>query len=468
MAPIPNALWDAEVMGAGAQAGGHLVFVGTLTALSAFLLLLALLLLCASCQGQKKTTGHTGDHDNLMNGMSEKEAFTQSVESAATDLVASSSQNGPLTSGTGSLKVSLPINIPYADDEARPVILVLSSAVLTDDTLDNSPQPSEDMLSSQSELRSSKCPQDRQLPSIPPTGTQEGSAADPQAASGDGTYEVVKESASRDVSVEDSLYETVKELKDPERRELPNGTSAPVLGGEPCPPVLNGGLSPGSRARAPLSEGAEYASVDLNKKSRYSADLESRRSAPPPADEPEESEEERPPPIPDKVLDENENQQPAQGSAEGLQNGEVNHLPPSTSINGDPQLSEKEVGIPPVPHFHELSALYSSIAKPSVVQKENDYSSIGEIKSEISQSLSESGSGDLYATVKDINWHPEPGGLPEHQEDSPEPADPGYETIKIAASGDKDAGTGKEALAQREPDYESVGDLELNREISRL
>ncbi|XP_018582741.1 phosphoprotein associated with glycosphingolipid-enriched microdomains 1 [Scleropages formosus] len=429
MAPIPNALWDAEVMGAGAQAGGHLVFVGTLTALSAFLLLLALLLLCASCQGQKKTTGHTGDHDNLMNGMSEKEAFTQSVESAATDLVASSSQNGPLTSGT----------------------------VLTDDTLDNSPQPSEDMLSSQSELRSSKCPQDRQLPSIPPTGTQEGSAADPQAASGDGTYEVVKESASRDVSVEDSLYETVKELKDPERRELPNGTSAPVLGGEPCPPVLNGGLSPGSRARAPLSEGAEYASVDLNKKSRYSADLESRRSAPPPADEPEESEEERPPPIPDKVLDENENQQPAQGSAEGLQNGEVNHLPPSTSINGDPQLSEKE-----------LSALYSSIAKPSVVQKENDYSSIGEIKSEISQSLSESGSGDLYATVKDINWHPEPGGLPEHQEDSPEPADPGYETIKIAASGDKDAGTGKEALAQREPDYESVGDLELNREISRL
>ncbi|KAL4629938.1 phosphoprotein associated with glycosphingolipid-enriched microdomains 1 [Arapaima gigas] len=423
MAPILNTLWDTGVMGAGVQAGGQLVLVGTLSTLSAFLLLLVLLLLCASCQGQKKTTGHTADHDILMNGVSEKEAFTQSVESAATDLVASSSQNGPLTSGT----------------------------VLTDDTLDNSPQPSEDMLSSQSELRSSKCPQDRQLPSIPPTGAQNGSTLDPQAATGDATYEVVKESASRDVSIEDSLYETVKELKDSEHRDLPDDTTASVLGGEQCPSVLNGGPSPGSPARAPLSVGVEYASVDLNKKSRYSADLESRRSAPPPADEPDESEEERPPPIPDKVLDENENQTPY-GSTGGLQNGEVNHLPPSVSITGNPQLSE-----------NELSALYSS-----VVEKENDYSSIGEIKSEISQSLPESGSGDLYATVKDINWQPVPGGLVEHTEDSPDPADPGYETIKIATLGDKDVGPGEDALAQREPDYESVGDLGLNREISRL
>lgn len=54
-------------------------------------------------------------------------------------------------------------------------------------TQDTSPQPSEEMLSSQSELRSSKCPQDRQLPSIPPN---DGLPGDGPAASGDSTYEV--------------------------------------------------------------------------------------------------------------------------------------------------------------------------------------------------------------------------------------------------------------------------------------
>uniref|UniRef100_A0A4W5N2M1 Phosphoprotein membrane anchor with glycosphingolipid microdomains 1 n=1 Tax=Hucho hucho TaxID=62062 RepID=A0A4W5N2M1_9TELE len=189
---------------------------------------------------------------------------SQSVDSPGTDLLVSCSHNGPLTSGT----------------------------VLTD-TQDSSPQPSEEMLSSQSELRSSKCPQDRELPSIPPNSALEGmgSSSGPLLPpSGDGTYEVVKErggdlTASRDVSVEDSLYETVKELKD----------------------------HPGSMAveRGPLCAGVEYASVDLNKKSRYSADLETRRSATitaavSPTEEPEE--EERPPPVPDKVLDENDNQ----------------------------------------------------------------------------------------------------------------------------------------------------------------
>lgn len=43
------------------------------------------------------------------------------------------------------------------------------------------------MLSSQSELRSSKCPQDRELPSIPPNN---GLIGDGPQASGDSTYEV--------------------------------------------------------------------------------------------------------------------------------------------------------------------------------------------------------------------------------------------------------------------------------------
>lgn len=66
-------------------------------------------------------------------------------------------------------------------------LLLFSAEPVLTDTQDSSPQASEDMLSSQSELRSSKCPQDRELPSIPPTNALTGEGA---PASGDSTYEV--------------------------------------------------------------------------------------------------------------------------------------------------------------------------------------------------------------------------------------------------------------------------------------
>lgn len=175
--------------------------------------------------------------------------------------------------------------------------------------MDTSPHPSEEMLSSQSELRSSKCPQDRELPSIPPSGAIQ----DGPGGSADGTYEVLKDGAPRDLSAEDSLYETVKELKD---IGLPNGTLTPE---EPPSALVNGRLSPSPSTpeRSPLPNGVEYASIDLRKKSRYSADIEARRSAAMVTPvEPEE--EEKPPPIPDKALDENDNQH-----INGLQNGQV-------------------------------------------------------------------------------------------------------------------------------------------------
>ncbi len=176
--------------------------------------------------------------------------------------------------------------------------------------MDTSPQPSEDMLSSQSEIRSSKYHQDRELPSIPPTDTLK-AAIDAQAPTGECTYEVVKDSASRDVSVEDCLYETVKELKD---IGLPNGTLSPE---EPPEPLLNGHPSPGTPDHTMLPNGVEYASVNLSKKSRYSTDMEARRSAA--IVNFEEPEDEKPPPVPDKVLDENENQQIPNGQV-GLPN----------------------------------------------------------------------------------------------------------------------------------------------------
>lgn len=207
----------------------------------------------------------------------------------------------PVVQVTVYSNVSLTLSINDYSGFSHSFHLPLSS-VLTD-TMDTSPQPSEDMLSSQSEIRSSKYHQDRELPSIPPI--------DAQAPAGEGTYEVVKDSASRDVSVEDCLYETVKELKD---IGLSNGTLSPE---EPPAPLLNGHPSPATPDHTMLPNGVEYASVNLSKKSRYSTDMEARRSAA--IVNFEEPEDEKPPPVPDKVLDENENQQIPNGQV-GLPN----------------------------------------------------------------------------------------------------------------------------------------------------
>ncbi|XP_030002447.1 phosphoprotein associated with glycosphingolipid-enriched microdomains 1 [Sphaeramia orbicularis] len=455
MAPVLNGVWwgpEAGVVGSGAAAAGsvaswlgseQLVLVCTLSTLTALLLVSVLLLLCAGCQGQKKAVnGHpAGDHENLMNGVSERETISQSADSPATDLAVSSSHNGPLTSGT----------------------------ILTD-TQDTSPQPSEEMLSSQSELRSSKCPQDRELPSIPPNNALIGDRPPP---SGDSTYEVVKEiaAASRDVSVEDSLYETVKELKDPlVQLELPNGTAQlpPDEPPHPAPPtLLNGHLSPCTPERGPLCMGVEYASVDLNKKSRHSADVDAKRHSDNPSvpHKPlEEPEEDLPPPVPEKVLDENDNQPVVVNGlvGAGLHNGELpSPLSPAPGF-GNHILSDNE------------SPVYSTVNKThcdnavNEEDKEHDYSSIAEIKGLVPASSS----SDLYATVNDIYAHPDdpqPG-----EEPSLDSTDPGYETIRIPKTGSSDdehrAGQGAEGSdgGKPEPDYESVGELGLSQELSRL
>ncbi|XP_004549261.2 phosphoprotein associated with glycosphingolipid-enriched microdomains 1 isoform X1 [Maylandia zebra] len=446
MAPVLSGVWwgpEAGVVGSETAAStgvaswlgsGQLILIVTLSILTALLLVSVLLLLCASCQGQKKAVnGHpAGDHQSLVNGVSERD-ISQSADSPATDAAVSTSHNGPLTSGT----------------------------ILTD-TQDTSPQLSEEMLSSQSELRSSKCPQARQLPSIPPNNALIGNGPPP---SGDSTYEVVKEMAvaSRDVSADESLYETVKELKDgPAEAGLPNGTIQPSPDEPPPhpPALLNGHISPSTPERGPIFAGAEYASVNLNKKSRHSADMEAKRrsgNAAVPQQKPqEEPEEDLPPPVPEKVLDENDNQ-PAlmmNGLAEaGLHNGEL-HSPPSPAPKFDNHvLSDNE------------SAVYSTVNKTNCddavneEDKEHDYSSIAEIKGLVPASSS----GDLYATVRDIYSQP----------DEPGPADstdPGYETIRIPktnSSEDEHRAEGSD-VGKAEPDYESVGELGLGPEMSRL
>ncbi|XP_063041467.1 phosphoprotein associated with glycosphingolipid-enriched microdomains 1 isoform X2 [Engraulis encrasicolus] len=501
MAPALSVVLGAELAGSGVivLANGQLALVGILTAVSAFLLLSLLLMLCASCQGQKKANGHPGDHETLMNGVSEKEVCSQSVESQGTDLAASSSHNGPLTSGT-----------------------VLS------DTIDTSPQPSEEMLSIQSELRSSKCPQDRELPSIPSGGVGGGgppslngpptmhmtsdhpSAPDDGEGIGgaEGTYETVCGGgvSSRDVSAEDSLYETVKGDVGL-GATLTNGVlSSPddECGGEPTrrissyqdppsvPPQANGVLlnghltptpSPPTPERGPLVAGVEYASIDLNKKSRYSADMEARRRSTPATtpdprkqkQEEEEEEEDKPPPIPDKVLDENDNQHTI-SNIMMPHNGQL-PSPVGSSLPEDHVTLENELYSSVLRQRGEAGDLEGRLCDLEE-DKEGDYSSIGDLRClGTTESESESVTNDLYACVKDI-YADDPRGTPcgggggSGGDMNGDLGDPGYETIRIPKGAEHHHhhhnGQSDASVQPVEPDYESVAELGLSRDLSRL
>lgn len=120
------------------------------------------------------------------------------------------------------------------------------------------------------------------------------------------------------------------------------------------------------------------------------------------------------------------------------------------------------------------AAVYSTVDKKNCdnavneEDKEHDYSSIAEIKGIVPTSSS----SDLYATVRDIYTQP---GEPQLEEDPTlDSTDPGYETIRIPKTSSPDDNQkperGAEGLdpTKAEPDYESVGELGLGREMSRL
>ncbi|XP_049607050.1 phosphoprotein associated with glycosphingolipid-enriched microdomains 1 [Syngnathus scovelli] len=401
MAPLLSSVWwepEAAVVGAGGQAvtwlgggGAQLAPPVALSTLVALLLVSVLLLLCAGCREPKKAAvGHpAGNRVDLMDAVSDKEMVSRLADSPVTDVCVSSSHDGPLTCGT----------------------------ILTD-TQASSPQASEEITSSQLERRSSKCPQGRQLPSIPPSSPLLRHAAPP--TSGDSTYEVVNDmsTASRDVSVEDSLYETVKELKEPPKKlGLPNGTVGPSPANTPPPPPLLNGHA-GSPSGSPGAH--EYASVDRNKKSRYSADLEAKRrsqGAGVPSPRLKEEPEDFPPPLPEKFMDENENRHM-------LMNGHVGAEP----HNGK---SGEHSNVEPMT-AQDISASH-------------DYSSIGELKGLIVAGPS----GDLYASVMDVYARPVGGTARDG-------GDPGYESIHMPDTGCSDEE--RPGVDGSEPDYESVGD----------
>lgn len=135
-----------------------------------------------------------------------------------------------------------------------------------------------------------RCPQTRELPQIPPDNSVEsGSLEDDVPMYNEGPYEVLKDSSSHDNIIEDSLYETVKELKD-----ISSSASAEERS-------LN--MQHLANAECKMEAVVEYASVDHNRKSRQSINTQSAASTPTYQDD------DIPPPLPKKLLDENENVQ---------------------------------------------------------------------------------------------------------------------------------------------------------------
>lgn len=422
----------------------QIVLWESLAAVATFFLITFLIFLCSSCDREKKPRQHSGDHENLMNVPSDKEMFSRSVTSLATDAPASSEQNGALTNGD---------------------ILSEDSTMTCMQHYEEVQTSASDLLDSQDSTGKPKCHQSRELPRIPPESAVDtmlnGRSADGDQGPGmEGPYEVLKDSSSQENMVEDCLYETVKEIKEvaaaapPGRGHSSRSKSASALKELPGPQGDS------------KTDFAEYASVDRNKKCRQSANAESilGNSCDP--------EEEAPPPVPVKLLDENENpQEKAEGEASeesaAQGTGETNKRFSSLSYKSreeDPTLTEEEI-----------SAMYSSVNKQgqsgnksgqSLKALESTYTSI-----QVAAQRSPSSCNDLYATVKDFEKTPNSvSTLPAAGRPSEEP-EPDYEAIQTLNREEEKAApetSSHRSLCPKENDYESIGDLQQSRDITRL
>uniref|UniRef100_A0A452UHZ4 Phosphoprotein membrane anchor with glycosphingolipid microdomains 1 n=1 Tax=Ursus maritimus TaxID=29073 RepID=A0A452UHZ4_URSMA len=405
----------------------QVILWGSLATVATFFLISFLIFLCSSCDREKKPRQHSGDHENLMNVPSDKEMFSRSVTSLATDAPASSEQNGILTNGD---------------------ILSEDSTLTCMQHYEEVQTSASDLLDSQDSTGKPKCHQSRELPRIPPDsglGTE-------------GPYEVLKDSSSQENMVEDCLYETVKEIKEvaaavnPGKGHSSRSKSTSALKELPGP-------------QAAQADFAEYASVDRNKKCRQSVNTETvlGNSC--------DLEEEAPPPVPVKLLDENENLQEKEesesaeeGAAEGTTGGGRFSSLSYKSREEDPTLTEEEI-----------SAMYSSVNKPgqsgnksgqTLKAPESSYTSI-----QRATQRSPSSCNDLYATVKDFEKTPNSmSTLPPAVRPSEEP-EPDYEAIQTLNREEEKATAetnGQRGLFPKENDYESIGDLQQCRDITRL
>ncbi|XP_054841611.1 phosphoprotein associated with glycosphingolipid-enriched microdomains 1 [Eublepharis macularius] len=415
----------------------HVVLWGGMAALTMLLVFSFLIFLCSSCDREKKPKQQNGDHENLMNVPSDKEAFSHSVTSLATDPLASSEQNGGLSNGD----------------------------VLSEDSTTACIQPYEEVQTSVTDLldqqdslgRSLKYHQSRELPRIPPNNTIETmqstrNTENDHVLGMEGPYEVLKDSSSQENIVEDCLYETVKEIK-----ELEAGANVDKSCSiKPKAAVMiNGSLDHVPERKI---ESAEYASVDRNKKSRQSANSESPLSNTP------DMEDEAPPPVPVKLLDENENvQEKGAKVKEEMRDGP--HEPDKRlsslsykSREEDPSLTEDEI-----------SAMYSSVNKPGQPTRdlESTYTSIPEIVPQKSPSVC----SGLYASVKDLENASNLNSTLHSSDRLNGELESDYEAIQTLSHEEERnvsvPHTSQSDLLQ-ENDYESIGDLQQNKDVTRL
>ncbi|NXQ41174.1 PHAG1 protein, partial [Catharus fuscescens] len=430
----------------------HVILWGSLAAMTTLLFLTFLIFLCSSCNGEKKAKNQNGDHENLMNVPSEKEVFSHSITSSATEPPPNSEQNGALSNGD-----------VLSEDSTAACIQPYEEV-----------QTSTDLLDQQDSLgKSIKCHQSRELPSIPPNNPMETmissrNAENDQGLGMEGPYEVLKDSSSQENIVEDCLYETVKEIKD---------VGAVV--------TMEGNSNSKSKASLTVSEGqnqipecriesAEYASVDRNKKSRQSANSES------PLDNIPDVEDEPPPPVPMKLLDENENVQEKEVEEEVTEGAskpeKVNAAniciikqPNNEKESMSGRVSYKSREEDPSLTEDEISAMYSSVSKPGQAIKALDspYTCIQEIASQRSPSVC----SGLYASVKDFENTLNSTTVPQPADRPNGELEPDYEAIQ-SVSQEEDRtlsvpNTNHTALSG-ENDYESIGDLQHHREFTRL
>ncbi|XP_066122481.1 phosphoprotein associated with glycosphingolipid-enriched microdomains 1 [Saccopteryx bilineata] len=430
----------------GLLGSGHmqLVLWGSLAAAATFFLITFLIFLCSSCDKEKKPRTVSGDHENLMNMPSDKEVFSRSVTSLATDAPASSEQNGALTNGDIVSEDSTMACMQHYEEVQTSV---------------------SDLLDSQDSTGKPKCHQSRELPSIPPDSAVDrmvsGSSVDGEQGVGtEGPYEVLKDSSSQENMVEDCLYETVKEIKEVATASGPGkGPSSQCM----APSTLEEPPGPSAHRRADF---AEYASVDRNKKCQQSVDADSVLG---PFRDPEE---EAPPPVPMKLLDENENLQEKEDRKAGEESA-----PEGTSETNKrfSTLSYKSREEDPTLTEEEISAMYSSVNKPG----QPGHKSGQLLKAPGScctpgpgaAQRSPSSCSDLYATVKDFEKTPNsvstlaPAGRPQEE------PEPDYEAIQALRREDERAALesdGHHGPFPKENDYESIGDLQQCRDVTRL
>ncbi|XP_066434714.1 phosphoprotein associated with glycosphingolipid-enriched microdomains 1 [Eleutherodactylus coqui] len=406
-----------------------LVSYGGVAVVSSLLVVTVLIFLCSSCDRGKKKKHLNGDHENLMNAPSDKETHSHSVTSLGTEAPASSYRNGAVSTGDVS-EASAATCLPTYED-------VQSS-------LADLCEPQE------FSGKSMRCPQTRELPEIPPDNSVEsGSLEEDAPLYNEGPYEVLKDSSSHDNIIEDSLYETVKELKD-----ISSSASAEERG-------LTMNVQHLANAECKMETVVEYASVDHNRKSRQSINTQSAASTPTYQDD------DIPPPLPKKLLDENENVQ-------NKETEEENRDPEggaSTDFKRQSCISYKSREEDPCLTEDDISAMYSRVSRTGqslrLQEDLSHYSYIQDVE------ISPTTCNGTYATVRDLDKSPNLIGLPPAMDVVNGGPDPEYEAIAALSHEEDRTMTFSQScqggiLQHGESDYESIGDLQQNGDYTRL